>query len=225
MPVVQESLINHNDVILFQLNSLDRGSTEIWQSQQTHTLHRRCQHNSDTNHFPDVRRLHHLVKRQEPLHQIKQDVTSFEKTNIYNLLSLLKNWSCYFSTSSVMRPWWWTSAATNRGETRRNNNSTLSNKQGENNDIVTVTEIHMNTCDGLDDCVNNNNLTGHYATNNDNNDIVTVTEIHRNTCDGLDGCVNNNNWTLCNKQGEQWYCDSHRDSQEHLWWPWWLCEQ
>ena len=95
----------------------------------------------------------------------------------------------------------------------------------DNNDIVTVTEIHSNTCDDLDDCVNNNNLTEHYATNNDNNDIVTVTEIHRNTCDGLDGCVNNNNWTLCNKQGEQWHCDIHRDSQEHLWWPWWLCEQ
>ena len=151
MPVVQVSLTNHNDVILFQLNCLDRGSTEIWRRQQRHTLHRRCQHNSDTNHFPDVRHLHHLVKRQEPLHQIKQDVTSFEKTNIYNLLSLLKNWSSYFSTSSVMRLWWWTSAATNRGETWWNNN-----------------------------------------------------------------------WTHCNKQGEQWHCDSHRDSQEPLWCPWWL---
>ena len=29
----------------------------------------------------------------------------------------------------------------------------------ENNDIVTVTEIHMKTCDGLDGCVNNNNWT------------------------------------------------------------------
>ena len=93
----------------------------------------------------------------------------------------------------------------------------------ENNDIVTVTEIHKNTCDGLEGCVNNNNE--HYVTNKENNYIVTVTDIHKNTCDGLDGCVNNNNWTRCNKQGEQWHCDSHRDSKEHLWWPWWLGEQ
>ena len=29
----------------------------------------------------------------------------------------------------------------------------------ENNDIVTVTEIDRNSCDGLDGCVNNNNWT------------------------------------------------------------------
>ena len=29
----------------------------------------------------------------------------------------------------------------------------------ENNDTVTVTEIHMNTYDGLDGCVNNDNWT------------------------------------------------------------------
>ena len=29
----------------------------------------------------------------------------------------------------------------------------------ENSDVVTVTEIHTNTCDGLDGCVNNNNWT------------------------------------------------------------------
>ena len=43
--------------------------------------------------------------------------------------------------------------------------------------------------------MNNNNLTGHYATNNENNDIVTVTDIHSNTCDDLGGYVNNNNLT------------------------------
>ena len=48
----------------------------------------------------------------------------------------------------------------------------------EDNDIVTVTEIHRNSCDGLDGCVNNNNW---ICCNKPGEQLHC--ESHRKTCD------------------------------------------